>query len=68
MLEEEAEEFANSEEAIFVETSARTNKNVHWLFEELCRLIEFSCFSLNSWVWSCYLTFLGINLEEGCTD
>ena len=50
MLEEEAEEFANSEEAIFVETSARTNKNVHWLFEELCRLIEFYCFSLNSWV------------------
>ncbi|CAH3042185.1 ras-related protein Rab-22A-like [Pocillopora verrucosa] len=37
VLEEEAEEFANSEEAIFVETSARTNKNVHWLFEELSR-------------------------------
>lgn len=37
VLEEEAEEFANSVEAIFVETSARTNKNVHWLFEELSR-------------------------------
>lgn len=35
VLEEVAEEFASSVEAIFVETSARTNKNVHWLFEEL---------------------------------
>lgn len=37
VLEEEAEEFASSVEAIFVETSARTNKNVPWLFEELSR-------------------------------
>ena len=37
VLEEVAEEFASSVEAIFVETSARTNKNVHWLFEELCK-------------------------------
>lgn len=37
VLEEAAEEFSNSVEAIFVETSARTNKNVHWLFEEISR-------------------------------
>ena len=24
-----------------METSARTNKNVHWLFEELCEFIKF---------------------------
>lgn len=35
--QEVAEEFASSVEAIFVETSARANKNVHWLFEELSR-------------------------------
>lgn len=35
--EEVAEEYAGSVEAIFVETSARTNKNVHWLFEEMSR-------------------------------
>ena len=38
--EEVAEEFASSVEAIFVETSARANKNVHWLFEELCEYIH----------------------------
>ncbi|XP_031569399.1 ras-related protein Rab-22A-like [Actinia tenebrosa] len=33
----EAQEFANSVDAIFAETSALTSLNVHFLFEELCK-------------------------------
>lgn len=35
--EEEARDYAASIEAIFAETSALTSKNVHWLFEEICK-------------------------------
>jgi len=35
--QEEARDYAASIEAIFAETSALTSKNVHWLFEEICK-------------------------------
>jgi hypothetical protein len=34
---QEAQEFANSVDAIYAETSALTSHNVHFLFEELCK-------------------------------
>ncbi|EDO40557.1 predicted protein [Nematostella vectensis] len=34
---QDAQDFAGSVDAIFAETSALTSKNVHWLFEELCK-------------------------------
>ncbi|KXJ17854.1 ras-related protein Rab-22A [Exaiptasia diaphana] len=34
---QEAQDFANSVDAVFAETSARTSHNVYFLFEELCK-------------------------------